>query len=130
MIIKGVGFRQFMDAAVLASQPEINWKQAELWLKELHLVKFSQICFAFCRRWFDIKIPAGKLELSDDFYNEFTETMLAGGVFGGNDEKFTGNAVFNEAYFVKSSQIDTNFPKGESSFGDHASPQIISSLVF
>ena len=105
MIIKGVGFRQFMDAAVLASQPEINWKQAELWLKELHLVKFSQICFAFCRRWFDIKIPAGKLELSDDFYNEFTETMLAGGVFGGNDEKFTGNAVFNEAYFVKSSRI-------------------------
>lgn len=104
MLGQGVGFRQFMDVAVLASQPEINWEQAELWLKEIHLVKFSQMCFAFCQRWFDIKIAAGKLELPDDFYNVFTERILSGGVFGGNVKESKGNAVFNEVYFVKSTR--------------------------
>ena len=105
MIEEGVGFRQFMDVAVLASQPDINWKQAELWFKELHLVKFSQVCFAFCRRWFDVHIPVGKLELTEGFYNESTERILAGGVFGAHDDDCKENAVFNEVYFAKTSRI-------------------------
>ena len=31
LLQEGIGFRQFMDVAALALQPDINWKQAELW---------------------------------------------------------------------------------------------------
>ncbi len=105
MIGEGVGFRQFMDVAVLALQPGINWEQAKFWLNELHLVKFSQICFAFCQRWFDIQIPTDKLELKEDLYNESTERILAGGVFGANNKEYTENAIFNEVRFAKSTSI-------------------------
>ena len=104
MIEEGVGFRQFMDAAVLASQPGINWDQEELWFKELDLVKFSQVCFTFCQRWFDIQIPAGKVELTEEFYNESTERIFAGGGFGAHDNDYKENAVFNEVYFTKTSR--------------------------
>lgn len=103
MLAQGVGFRQFMDAAVLALQPGVNWKQMELWLKELHLIKFTQVCFAFCQRWFDARIPTGVLELSEEFYNESTERILTGGVFGANNKEYKENAVFNEVYFSKTS---------------------------
>jgi hypothetical protein len=110
MLEQGVGFRQFMDVAVLALQPGINWKQAEFWFRELDLIKFSQVCFDFCQRWFDIQIPVGVFKLTEDFYNESTDKILAGGVFGANDEEYKENAVFNEVHFAKSSST-TGFLK-------------------
>ncbi len=99
----GVGFRQFMDVAVLASLPEINWRQAGLWFKELGLEKFSQVCFALCKRWFCVKIPASSVELQEEFYNDATEKILNNGVFGFIDEEYNENIIFNEARFTKSS---------------------------
>lgn len=105
LLQEGIGFRQFMDVAALASQADINWKQVELWFDELNLVKFSQVCFAFCRKWFDIQIPNYECELEEGFYSIFTEKMLAGGVFGLIDKKTTENVVFNEMRFAKSSSV-------------------------
>ena len=99
----GVGFRQFMDVAVLAVQPEVNWKQAELWFKELGLEKFSQVCFAFCKRWFGVKIPVAKLKLEEMFYDDFTEREFSGGVFGLIDKESKENLILNEAHFNKTS---------------------------
>ena len=103
LLENGVGFRQFMDAAVLAAQPGINWKQAEAWFKELNLEKFSQTCFAFCERWFDVQVPICRLELDEAFYNSFTEKVFVGGLFGTNNEEYKENAVFNKMHYKKSS---------------------------
>lgn len=99
----GVGFRQFMDTAVLASRPEVNWEQAELWFKELHLEKFSQVCFALCKRWFCVNIPTTETEIQEDFYNDATEKIFNNGVFGSINEDYNENIIFNEARFTKSS---------------------------
>jgi hypothetical protein len=98
----GVGFRQFMDVAVLALRPEINWQQAELWFKELGLEKFSQVCFALCKRWFCVEIPGAEAELQKEFYNDATEKILNNGVFGSIDKEYNENIIFNEARFTKS----------------------------
>lgn len=98
---EGVGFRQFMDVAVLALQSEIDWRLARLWIKELKLEKFSQVCFAFCKRWFSVEIPTAERELPEDFYHDATEKMFDGGVFGQGDKK--ENSIFNEVHYAKSS---------------------------
>lgn len=103
LLENGVGFRQFMDVAVLAVQPGINWQQAEAWLKELNLEKFSQTCFAFCKRWFNIQIPICRLELDEEFYNNFTEKVFTGGLFGSNDKANKENTIFNKMHYAKSS---------------------------
>lgn len=103
LLENGVAFRQFMDVAVLAAQPEIDWKQAELWLKELRLIKFAQTCFAFCERWFNVHVPIGRIELEEEFYNTFTEKIFAGGIFGVNDKERKENAVFNRMHYTNSS---------------------------
>lgn len=105
LLIEGIGFRQFMDVAVLAIQPEINWHQADLWFKELKLEVFAATCFAFCSCWFDVKIPAHKLELEEAFYNESTNKILNGGVFGSHDKETTENVVFNEIRFSNISSV-------------------------
>ena len=102
LLIEGIGFRQFMDVAVLAMQPEINWQQADLWFKELKLEKFSQVCFAFCKRWFDIKIPVARLELAEEFYNDTTEKVINGSVFGLKNNENLEYVVLNEAHFNNS----------------------------
>ena len=99
----GVGFRQFMDVAVLALQPEIDWQQARLWIKELNLEKFSQVCFAFCKRWFSVEIPTAETELQEDFYNDAAEKLFDGGVFGRGDKEYKENFIFNEVHYAKSS---------------------------
>ena len=108
LLENGVGFRQFMDVAVLASRPDINWQQTKLWFKELNLEKFSQTCFAFCKRWFGVKMPTGQFELADDFYNRFTEKIFVGGIFGLNDNENKGNTIFNKMHYAKSSGSGTS----------------------
>ena len=103
LLEQGVGFRQFMDVAVLSSQPDIDWQQAEAWFKELNLEKFSQTCFAFCKRWFNVQIPICRLELDEEFYNSFTEKVFAGGVFGANDNENKENTIFNKMHYKKTS---------------------------
>lgn len=103
LLANGVAFRQFMDVAVLASQPGINWKQVEVWLNELNLTKFSQTCFAFCERWFGITVQIGKIELKEDFYNDYTEKIFIGGMFGSNDPDIKNNTIFNKMHYGKSS---------------------------
>lgn len=102
-LLEGVGFRQFMDVTVLALQPEINWKQAQSWLKELNLEKFSQVCFAFCKRWFSVEIPTVETELQENFYHDATDKIFHGGVFGKKGEEYKENFIFNEVHYAKSS---------------------------
>ena len=101
-LFTGVGFRQFMDVAILAVQPEINWNQADLWFKELKLEKFSKVCFAFCQRWFNIKIPFETIKLDEDFYQVTTEKTFTGGLFGTNNKDYKDKIIFNEVRFSKS----------------------------
>ena len=101
----GAGFRQFMDVAALAMHPEINWQQAEIWLKELKLEKFANVCFAFCQRWFSINIPSTAVEMDEAFYEDATETIFTGGVFGLNNKDHEENRLFNEERLGESKGI-------------------------
>lgn len=107
LLFEGVGFRQFMDVAVLSIQPEVNWQHAELWFKELNLEKFAGTCFAFCSRWFDVKIPVLKLELEEAVYNELTEIIIKGSAYGSHGKEKTENVVFNAMRFSKTSSVQS-----------------------
>ncbi len=102
LLHSGVGFRQFMDVAILAVQPEINWSQVDLWFKELKIETFSKVCFAFCQRWFNIIIPFETVQLDEGFYQGITEKTLTGGLFGLNNKGYKETGIFNEVRFSKS----------------------------
>lgn len=94
----GVGFRQFMDLAVLAkNNKELDWKWICSELEELGLIEFSKVCFAFCEKWFDVKFPIDTPELEEDFYNKATKKIFLDGIFGFENEQNKKNDAVNVA---------------------------------
>ena len=92
----GVGFRQFMDIAVLAEYDgELDWKLIEKNLDELGLLNFAKMCFAFCSRWFGVSSPLGECEIDDEFYEQSTEIIFANGIFGFDNEINFKNETLN-----------------------------------
>ena len=87
----GVGFRQFMDVAVM-SQQSLDWGCVSSFISELNLESFAETCFGLCRVWFQVETPlAGTLP--EDFVSKAANQIFAGGVFGFSDEKNRGNQV-------------------------------------
>ena len=96
MINSGAGFRMFMDvAAMIKNAPGLEWKWIEGTLKKLEMWKFSQICFALCERWYDVKAPLQFEEIDEAFIEEAAEKIFADGVFGFNNEGNQDNVVIN-----------------------------------
>ena len=92
----GVGFRQFMDIAVLAKYNEqLDWVLIEQKLKELGLFDFAKMCFAFCEKWFGVPSPLGTSEIDNDFYEESTEIICANGIFGFDNDMNNKNDALN-----------------------------------
>lgn len=79
---EGVGFRQFMDVAIVCRKCEIDWKFVTGELKKIGLDEFASTVFAFIESWFDIAVPFKAVILSEDFYIRATEKIFADGVFG------------------------------------------------
>ena len=77
----GVGFRQFMDLAIVVQKKEIEWTWVSTKLNELGLLPFAQRCFGFVRRWFQIETPIA-IDIDNDFYEEATQKIFIDGVFG------------------------------------------------
>ena len=87
----GVGFRQFMDVAVLSRQP-IDWERVSAFLSELGLETFAGTCFGLCKLWFHGETPFDAA-LPEAFVNKAAEQIFAGGVFGFFDKENRGNQV-------------------------------------
>ena len=97
-MVFGVGFRQFMDIALMCKkETKLNWQWIETKLRELDMFEFASICFSFIYRWFGIDSPFAKEELDDDFYITATEAIFNNGIFGYDNEKNQYNAAINAA---------------------------------
>jgi len=112
-INSGVGFRQFMDVAVMQQKCNLKWDWIETKLTELDIAGFAKTCFALIERWFGISFPISA-ELDDDFYDEATEAVIHNGVFGFDNEKNKENylklQLQKDKHFKLKNVISTLFP--------------------
>ena len=94
---QGVGFRQFMDIAIVArNDASLNWPWIEEKLEELRLRRFAEVCFALTERWFGLPAPIRTAELEDAFIQRATEKIFADGVFGFDNQDNALAHVSNE----------------------------------
>lgn len=101
----GVGFRQFMDVAVVTkNNVELDWKWIEEQLVNLDLIAFSKIVFALNERWFNVKSPIKIQELDESFYEIATEQIFNNGVYGFDNEENKDNLAVNNARKGKSAK--------------------------
>lgn len=89
----GVGFRQFMDLAVMIKKCNLNWEWINNEIALLGLTQFSEVCFSFCQRWFGVSAPLSLQELEQDFYELATQNIFSGGVFGFDNKENAKNYV-------------------------------------
>jgi len=90
-INSGVGFRQFMDLAVMMKKCELDWQWIQNEIELLGLTQFSKTCFAFCERWFGISAPIEYETLDEEFYEFSTKKIFNNGVFGFDDKENKNN---------------------------------------
>lgn len=115
-INSGVGFRQFVDIAVMQLKCNLNWNWIEAKLTELYILDFAKTCFALIERWFEIDFPISA-NLDDKFYAEATETIIANGVFGFDNDDNRANYVIlqlkrDRTYKIKNA-LSVAFPSYE-----------------
>jgi len=89
-INSGVGFRQFMDLAVVMQKCELDWDFIKEELVKMDLLGFAETCLSLCDKWFGVPSPLSS-EIEDAFADETTERILKGGVFGFDDNENANN---------------------------------------
>lgn len=94
MLNYGVGFRQFMDLAVVAQKKVLNWQWIKSKLEEMEMLLFAQTCYGFIERWFGIKTPIA-IEIDDEFFEKTTEHIFSNGVFGFDNTDNYDNILIN-----------------------------------
>ena len=83
-LLRGVGFRQFLDIAILIKNRGslFNW----LWIKNelnvLGLLDFTEICFGLIKQWFEVESPFGLLSLDGEKVKNISKEIFDYGVFG------------------------------------------------
>ena len=93
MISAGVGFRQFMDIAIVTKCCSLDWNWIKKELKKIGLYKFWLNVLAFNQRWFNVDPPINGVTVDDEFYYEATEKIFLDGVFGKDNEDNEFNSV-------------------------------------
>lgn len=96
---EGVGFRQFMDIAIVCKKCQIDWDFVSEELKKIDLYDFASTVFAFIKAWFDIEVPFPTKEISNDFYIESTNKIFINGVFGFNNEENAQTALSFQMHY-------------------------------
>ena len=105
IINKGYGFRAFIDMVMYTEKNELDWDYLEKELKNIQLLSFTQVCFAFCERWFGVTMPLS-VPLDEKFYQEISAKVIRDGLFGLENEDNIGAAeakVYKQgkgSYFV------------------------------
>lgn len=92
----GVGFRQFVDVAVLIKNDDkINWIWIENKLIEIGLLPFARTVFYYIERWFGVKAPIEAGSVSEEVYEASTRYVFENGVFGFDNEENKGFLASN-----------------------------------
>lgn len=102
----GVGFRQFLDIAVLVSRgPVFNWSWIKIELENLGLLGFSECVFALVEYWFNITTPISISPPPKSFFSSATELIGKNGVFGFDNEENQRNVAVNSLRDRKYSRV-------------------------
>jgi hypothetical protein len=96
LINGGVGFRQFMDLAIVAKKVSLNWKWIEKQLKKISLYDFATNVFGVINKWFEVRTPLA-VNVNDTFYELATQTIFLNGVFGKENDA-NKNPIANKMY--------------------------------
>lgn len=91
----GVGFRMFMDLAVVAEKTHIVWDTLEDNLEKAGMLEFAKKCYGFVVRWFGIRTPITD-KIDSSFFEEATQKIFNDGVFGFHNTDNIGSDVFNK----------------------------------
>lgn len=91
----GVGFRMFMDLALVAKEICIDWDVLVDCLIKTGMLEFANKCYGFIKRWFGIHAPLS-VDVDDIFFEEATQKIFADGVFGFHNSENKGSEVFNK----------------------------------
>ena len=92
---EGVGFRQFIDIAIVAKYGELDWLWIEKTADEIELLPFLKTVLTFVFRWFSVAVPIECAEITDEFYEVSTEKIFEDGVFGFGNIENKGSAAIN-----------------------------------
>ncbi len=90
IINNGSGFRAYLDMVLMVKNCELDWDWLENELIRLKLFDFTKTCFALCERWFDVKMPLGKKQIEESFFEEVTEKTFRDGIFGLENDQNAG----------------------------------------
>ena len=97
LMLKGVGFRMFMDVAVvIQKESTLDWLWIEKKLNELDMLRFAKVCFALIDYWFGITAPIEFSNLDRVFLERTTEKIIENGVFGFQDKNNDINNTINQ----------------------------------
>lgn len=103
----GVGFRQFMDIAVLTRNcHDIHWCWIQEQAKKLDLLSFIQRVLMFNQKCFDVLSPLAGEKMKDEVYEILCQRIFSDGVFGFSNPENQGNKLINEFQHGKKSQIN------------------------
>lgn len=92
----GVGFRQFLDIAVVMKNINLDWNWINEKLDEIELLPFARVVLSFIKEWFDVEGGLDFSSIEEDFYYEVTRKVFEDGVFGFNNEENKEAMVINE----------------------------------
>ena len=93
---RGVGFRMFMDLAVMTARAEsLDWAWIEHELVSLDMLKFGQVCFGLIDSWFAIRAPILYPPLDKCFVETVTEKIFVNGIFGYDNSENDDNSAVN-----------------------------------
>ena len=80
---RGVGFRQFVDIAVLVKyNKRIDWNWTEKKLAEIELLSFARVVFYYVEAWFGIPAPFASQNIQEEIFEDSTNSIFKNGVFG------------------------------------------------
>lgn len=108
LISFGVGFRQFMDIALMteAEKKVLDWQWITRELEKIKLLGFARQCAELCRMWFGVDIPIAGEPIAPEFYIKATESVFANGVFGFQNEDNADVSINQIAKSAALSQTD------------------------
>jgi len=92
----GVGFRQFMDIAILKENAQIDWDWIRTKAEELDLFPFIKTAMSMIEKWFDVKSPFENATIRESFFESATQHIFDDGAFGFDNIANRNNRAINE----------------------------------
>ena len=78
----GIGFRQFMDVAIVIKTKKLNRERILNDLEAIGLITFAKKVMVYCEKWFGISLPYFMEDIDEEEFRYSTDWVFSNGVFG------------------------------------------------